>query len=152
VDPAAYQALYRELLNACRSLADSAEGPARVGYERLEGFVRPWLNLRALERADRDILESLLDAARRTWRDLGGRDRAPTDFGPVARALASVVALAVLIALAWTAGGDSVLGPLRDRAETLWLAVRPNSDHLGIATAAAVVLASIYLVSRTARD
>src|SRR4051794_38600307 len=44
VDPAAYQVLHRELIDACRALAESADEDGRAYYRGLEWIVAPWLS------------------------------------------------------------------------------------------------------------
>jgi len=67
-----YHALRQSLLEACRSLAGTADGEARALYERLESVAEPWLTLYALERAEREVLFDLFQGCRQVGRELGG--------------------------------------------------------------------------------
>jgi hypothetical protein len=122
LSPTDYDALYRELLAACRALAKMGDIDQQPYARRLEALVRPWLAARAFDRADPDILFDLLAQCRRIDRELNGRD-----WGAVARAWlrpavacltgAALMAM-VLLALSW------VPQPLDDWLRHEWWVVR----------------------------
>jgi hypothetical protein len=56
VEPNGYERLHKELLNLCDHLAREADAPHRSFFEYLGEMARPWLTLRVLEQADREIL------------------------------------------------------------------------------------------------
>jgi serine/threonine protein kinase len=64
VDERDYEKLYRTLVQNFRSSAATAEASRREFYRRLEDLVLPWLTPRAMERADAEILFSLLSYCR----------------------------------------------------------------------------------------
>jgi len=153
VDPRAYAALRQELIAACRSLAE-ADGPERPFYAGLEETVKPWLKLSVLERTDREILAGLLLHCREVERKLNGRRWRPAwprDWRP---AMAIVAAGAVIGGLVWllSPGGLSILNTLRDAADTIWLTIEyADNTQKWSAIAVIIVLASMFIVSRTAR-
>jgi hypothetical protein len=77
VNPQAYRTLHRELTECCRSLAASADEPARVFCRTLEDLAQPWLNPGVLAKADREILDDLLIRCRQAESELGERTRDP---------------------------------------------------------------------------
>jgi hypothetical protein len=77
VNPEAYRALHRDLTRLCQSLAASADEPERVFCRTLESLVQPWLNPGVLARADREILDDLLNRCREAERELGERTQDP---------------------------------------------------------------------------
>src|SRR5262249_44383063 len=64
LDPQEYQRLHKDLLAACTSLNGASAGSQHDFYRGLANLVRPWLTLRVLEQADREIL---LDLLARCW-------------------------------------------------------------------------------------
>ncbi len=155
VDPRAYRTLHRELIAACRSLADSAGEESRAYYEGLEVLARPWLSPRILAHADPEILDSLLAHCRQVEAELGVRRRfSAIPIGAI-KALLPVSALVGFLLLLWAAGVD--MAPALDQArgwsDVIWFSVRRSSDMQKLALVTAlVILASVYGVSRTAQS
>jgi hypothetical protein len=154
LDPGAYAALRNELIAACRSLAET-DGPERAFYESLEEMVKPWLNLRALDRTDREILTGLVLRCREVESKLSGRKwkpALPRQGGP---AMAIVAGGAVLSGLGWLllpTGSLSVLNTVRDAVDTIWFMIKFADDwQKASAFAVIVVVAAIYVVSRSAK-
>lgn len=155
VDPGAYHLLHRELIAACRSLADSAGEESRGYYQGLEELARPWLNPRTLAHADSEILDGLLARCRAVEAELGGRPWFSAALGVNKRVLPAASALAGAIVLLWASGVDFVaaLDFARGWSDALWITAKRTSDGQRFAVGAALVLlASIYGVSRTARS
>jgi hypothetical protein len=153
LDPREYHALYCELTASCRDLAYSGDEAGRDYYERLEATVRPWLSLRALERADREVLSSLLDRCRQVDRELGGRSL------PIYRVLAMTVllpsALVALSALAWNARGSlfTVIELMQDWSNVIWFATRRASDVEKLFALGLILIStSIITISCTTRS
>jgi eukaryotic-like serine/threonine-protein kinase len=59
LDDAAYRALHRQLLEACKTHAAQAGCPQAALFQRMVDLVQPWLNLRVLDAIDRETLVSL---------------------------------------------------------------------------------------------
>ena len=155
LDPRAYAILRKELIAACRSLAE-ADGPDRPFYADLEQTVDPWLNLSVLEHTDCEILSALLRDCREVERKLNGRKWGPAlilHWGP---AMVVVVGGAVIGCVVWLlsmTAGLSVLDTLSDVSWMIWWRiVSADIWQKSSAFAVFVVLASIYLASRTPID
>jgi hypothetical protein len=153
VDPREYRALYCELTASCRDLASAGDEAGRAYYERLEATVRPWLSLRALEHADREVLGSLLDRCRQVDRELGGWSL------PIYRVLALTVllpsALVALSALTWNARGSlfTVVELMQDWSNVIWFATRRASDLEKLFALGLILIStSIIMISCTARS
>ena len=153
VDPWRYHALYCELTASCRDLASAGDESGRAYYERLEATVRPWLSLRALEHADREVLSSLLDRCRQVDRELAGRSL------PIYRVLALTVllpsALVALSGLAWNARGSlfMVVEFVQDWSNVIWFATRRASDLEKLfALGLILISASIIMISCTTQS
>ncbi|CAN5716558.1 hypothetical protein BH23PLA1_BH23PLA1_28650 [soil metagenome] len=155
--PGEYEAAYRALLAACRDRAAAAEGPEQAYFETLEDLVRPWLTTHSLARADREILNDLVQRCRQFEQELCGRPwhAALADRARKLTWFAMPLALGALVALSWSLGWLPTAPPddLRVWLLSAWLSIKRLSDlqKLGL-IAAAVVLAGIQLVSRTARS
>src|SRR5215468_3104412 len=67
-----YRALREDLLRACRSLAEAAGAAGAGRYEALEGLVEPWLTLRTLGQADKELLFDLRERCQQIGQALGG--------------------------------------------------------------------------------
>lgn len=153
LDPRAYAALRKELIAVCRSFAE-ADGPERNLYVGLEETVKPWLNLRVLDRTDREILTGLLLHCREVERQLNGRKWRPAlslHWGP---AMVIVAGGAVICGLVWLLPMAclSVLNTLRDAADTIWLTIKyADNSQKWSAIAVIIVLVSMLIVSRSAR-
>ena len=153
LDPCAYAALHKELIAACRSLAE-ADGPEQAFFASLEETVKPWLNLRALDRSDREILTGLVLHCREVERKLSGRKWRPALPRHLGPAMAIVAGGAVIGGLVWLfpRGGLSVLNHLRDAFDTIWLTIKYADDwQKACVFAVIVVVAAMYIVSRSAR-
>jgi hypothetical protein len=155
VDPVAYETLYGQLIDACRSLADSADGEKPGDTESLEGLVRPWMNPRALAQADREILEDLLARCREVERELSGHRARSPYLALIAKVSPLAVGMVGGLFLLRNPDVDlvPVIGLLRAWSDPIWLAARGSTDlqRLGV-VAAAVIVVSIRVVSRTARS
>ncbi len=153
LDPRAYAALRKEVIAACRSLAE-AGGPERPFYAGLEETVKPWLNLRVLERTDREILTGLLLHCREVERQLNGRKwrpALPLHWKPAMAMVAGGAVIGGLVSLFPTAG-LSVLNTLRDAADTVWLTIKyADNWQKESAIAVIIVVAAMYIVSRSAK-
>jgi hypothetical protein len=153
LDPRAYAILRNELIAACGSLAE-ADGPERLFYADLEQTVDPWLNLSVLEHTDREILSALLRDCREVERKLNGRKwrlALPLNWEPARVAVGGAVIGCVVWLLSMT-GGLWVLSTLSDVSNTIWSGiVSADTWQKSSALAVVFVLASIYMVSRTAR-
>jgi hypothetical protein len=153
LDPREYHALYCELTATCRDLASAADGSGRDYFERLEATVRPWLSLRALERADGEVLSSLLDRCRQVDRELGGRSLA--NYGVLALTVLLPPALVALSALAWNARGSffMVVDFVQDWSNAIWFATRRASDLEKLFALGLILISvSIIMISSTTRS
>jgi hypothetical protein len=151
LSPRAYEVLYGEVLAACRGRGEAAAEGERAFYHGLENLVLPWLNLRAFERANWDILFDLLECCRQAERQLGGggwfagaRWRAVPLFAGAGAGLL----FAGFWALRWTTGnqwGSDLFNPL-------WLAVKNSTAAERLyAAGGGVIAVSIFLVVRLGR-
>jgi hypothetical protein len=154
VDPVAYGALRRDVIAACRAMAEASHDEGRRAYyEGLEGLVVPWLAPKSLEKADGEILGSLLERCRRAERELGGRGPRTFALVPILGAALGAMAAAGGLALLPAAGVDPVpmVGQVRDWSDSAWLAVKYSTDTQRIAAAAVGVMAvSVRFILRTA--
>jgi hypothetical protein len=154
LDPCAYAALHKELIALCRALAE-ADGPERAFYASLEETVKPWLNLRALDRTDREILTGLVLHCRELERKLSGRKCRPAWPLHWRPAMAIVAGGAVICGFVWVllpTGGLSVLNTVRDAADTIWLTIKyADNWQKACVFAVIVVVAAMYIVSRSAK-
>jgi hypothetical protein len=120
--PAEYEELYQELLAACQAPADADASEKQTYVRGLEEFVRPWMTLRVLEQADRDILLDLAARCRRIDLELNGRDwraAARAWLWPAVVGLASAFLIAVAI---YAVSGMS--RPLNDWFDDEWRTAR----------------------------
>jgi hypothetical protein len=152
VTPRGYQALYEELLAACRAHGETARNGDRAYYDGLEGLVRPWLNLRAFEKADRDILFDLLERCREADRRMGGSGGRFTGSGwwavPLYAGAAGGLLLSGFWGLRWLAGNAWDADWLRP----LWLAVKNSTTAERLSAVGGVVaLFTILMVVRLGR-
>jgi hypothetical protein len=154
VDPGTYEALRGDLMQVCRARAAAEEGK-RGYYLGLEDMVRPWIDLRVLDRTDREILAALLRRCHEVERHLAGGQHIlhwPSHLGR-----GSVIAIAVAGVVLCVAGilrilGYSLIEIVHDAALTLWLNVKYADAFYQMATVAAVVvIVAIFTVSRSAR-
>ncbi len=153
LDPRAYADLRKQLLAVCRSLA-AADGPERSFHAGLEETVKPWLDLGAFNRADSEILSGLLEQCRKVDAELNGRRWRPALSHRGELALWIVSGGAVAGGLVWmlTMIGIPVLATLWGAVDMVWIWFR-YADHWQKASifAVMVVVASMYIVSRSAR-
>jgi hypothetical protein len=155
LDGRSYADLRTDLIAACRSAAEADE-PRRPVYADLEGLVRPWLDLRTFARADQEILNTLLLHCREMHRELGGRGwslKLPLRSAPT---LALAVGGAAAAGLVWVleqTSGLSMIDALRDVVDTVWLSILfADSFWKWSVLVVMLVVAAIYIVSRTARS
>jgi hypothetical protein len=154
LDPCAYAALHKELIAACRSLAE-ADDPERAFYASLEETIKPWLNLRALERTDREILTGLALHCREVERKLSGRKWRlawPRQGGPAMAIVAGGAVLGGFLWLLLPVASLSVLITLRDAIDLAWLTIKfADNWQKACVSAVMVVVAAMYIVSRSAK-
>jgi hypothetical protein len=153
VDPEAYATLRNEVIAACRSLAEP-DGPERPFYASLEQTVRPWLDLRALERTDREILGGLLVSCRDAECQLKGRKSRLDWAGHWKPAMVIVAGGVVIGGLFWLFPSEGlwVFNSVRDLAVIVWLKIKYADDwSKGCGIAVMVIVAAIYTVWRSAR-
>jgi hypothetical protein len=148
-----YRALHTELLRACRSVAESAEGEKRELFENLEVLARPWLSRRALEQADREVLLDL--ALRCQWarRQIGGRDRGAK--GTVRLAVAVIVFVCLVAWLALTrVRGWAAARQLTAECARLFQQVigHPGEAAVWVGASAVVALTAILAIGRALRS
>ncbi len=68
--PEEYARLHKELTGCCQALAASDDPARQAFYGSLQGLAQPWLTLGTLERADREILLSLLNCCQAAEKQL----------------------------------------------------------------------------------
>jgi hypothetical protein len=154
IDAHEYARLYAELLVACHRHGEEGSPEQRQRCERLRELVLPWMSLRALATAERDILEDLWLRCLEAEREIGGH-RWRWNVEGWTRHLPTLLfltfAAAVLVPLTQRYG-PSVLRLLEDTAKPVLFLLRTSGNAALFAVAAlAVVVAGIYLVWRVAR-
>ena len=155
VDPQAYVALHRELIQHCRAMAASANKVDVVFYRYLEDLARPWLDPAVLDRADRDILFDLLIRCQHVKEQLGGRS-----WIRVLRARGTPVFLGALlfaIVILCTGRFSVVLSTLlscgRSWSDDLYIRVIHSTDLERLFVVGLVLITiTMYVVSRTGRS
>lgn len=155
VDRHEYRVLHKELLERCRSLAESANEVEASFYRYLESLAQPWLSPAVFARADQEILLDLLVRCRQADLQLGGRSWARSIAGWVIPAIGwSALFVVVLVALgALDRAGFAVLDRLRGWSDDLWFAVKRSTEVERMFFVGAVLLIiSIIVVTRTARS
>jgi hypothetical protein len=161
LDTDAYAALRDELIAACRLCAVRARllgGPADpegAFYAGLEEFVKPWLDLHAVDRTDREILASVLEHCQQVERQLKGTKwkpaASPRRLSPVAIVVGGTVIFA-LVCLVVMAIDLSSLGDLREATDTLWLKIKLAESWLKWSAVAVIVaMALIFVVSQSTK-
>jgi hypothetical protein len=155
LDPAAYIALHRELIDRCRVLACSPNEVQAAFYRYLEDLVQPWLDLATLSRGERDILFDLLVRCRHVESQLGGRSwlRSVPAWGVSALAGALVFSIMLL----WMGRFPVILKTALDLArgwsdDLYYRAIRSTDVERLFLIGCILVALSIYLVSRTAKS
>jgi|SRR5438445_49935 len=105
-DATAYAELYEALMAACCDQAAATQGADQAFFERLAGFVRPWLTVDALARTDRKTLGDFLRQCQEITRTLGVVEPVAPPWRPLGVGAALVLGLAaagsVGLWLAWT--------------------------------------------------
>jgi hypothetical protein len=155
VDPREYVALHKELIQECRTLAESADEVEGVYYRYLADLVQPWLTPSVLARADHDILVELLARCLQVERQLGVRawSRMIPVKAPQALLTLLLAVAAILLISTIGGGGYSVLDWLRSWSDVLWIAVKRSSDVERLCLIGIILIfVSIFSVSRTARS
>jgi hypothetical protein len=155
IDPGTYAALRADLMGACRSRAE-ADVQKRGYYLGLEEMVRPWIDLRVLDRTDREILAVLLRRCREVERQLAGRRWSLhwlSDIGPAPVTAFLVLAVAACVALIMPLFGYSPIETVRDVTLTAWLHFKYADDFYKMCGLALIVIGgAIYVVSRSAQS
>ncbi len=154
VDPQAYGALRREIIAACRSLAQSDPHNASR-YRSLEVVVRPWLNPRVLNRTERELLLSLLARCRDAEAGLSGRSWQWSVPRPAVLVFLGALAVAALFLLSGTL--NSVLTAsverLRDWTTQIEIAIKWSTDFQRVFFLGSVLLVvSMFAIMRTKRN
>jgi hypothetical protein len=155
VDRHGYRILHKELLERCRSLAESANEVEASFYRYLESLAQPWLSPAVFVRADQEILLDLLVRCRQADLQLGGRSWGRSIARWVIPAIAIPALLIVLLVLlgALDRAGFAVLDRLRGWSDDLWFAVSRSTEIQRLFfVGAALVILSIIIVTRTARS
>lgn len=150
-----YAALHRELIQDCRTLADSANEVEASFYRYLEDLIRPWLDPGVLARSDGEILLDLLVRCRQAERQLGIRSRLLSipPWAPRAVVLSVLAAAGTTLFVAGAGGWLAALDRFRGWSDDLWLSVKHSSDverlcFLGVI----MIIVSIFALHRTARS
>jgi hypothetical protein len=155
IDVEGYAVLYKELIQDCRALAESANEVEASFYRYLEDLVRPWMDPGVLARSDRDILLDLLVRCRQAERQLGIRTwlRSIPDWAPRALVMSLVAAAGITLFVAGAGGWLAALDRLRGWSDDVWFAVRNSSDVERLCVIGIVMtIVSIFTVQRTARS
>jgi hypothetical protein len=155
VDRHEYRVLHKELLERCRTLAESANEVETAFYRYLESLAQPWLSPAVFVRADREILLDLLVRCRQADLQLGGRSWVRSIAGWVIPAIVISALFVVLLVVlgALDRAGFAVLERLRGWSDDLWFAVKRSTEIQRLFFVGAVlVVVSIIIVSRTARS
>ncbi len=156
VDPQKYGALRHEIIALCRALAETDPGNASL-YRSLEGVVRPWLNLRVLNRTERELLVSLMARCRDAEAGLYGRRRSWRWSVPGRAVLVFLGALAVAAMFLLSRTMSSILYAsvevLRDWTTQTVVAIRWSTDSQRVFfLAGAFLVVSLIAISRTRRN
>ena len=155
VDRHEYRVLHKELLERCRSQAESANEVEASFYRYLESLAQPWLSPAVFVRADHEILLDLLVRCRQADLQLVGRSWARSIASwVIPTILMSALFLVVLVVLgALDRAGFAVLDRLRGWSDDLWFAVKRSTELQRLSFVGAVLLiVSVVVVTRTARS
>jgi hypothetical protein len=155
VDPKAYVALHRELIQRCRAMAASANKVDVVFYRYLEDLVRPWLDPAVLDRADRDILFDLLIRCQHVKEQLGGRSwiRVLRARGTPVFLSALLFAIMILCMGRFSVALSTILNCGRSWSDDLYIQVIHSTDQDRLFVVGLVLITvTIYAVSRTGRS
>lgn len=154
LDALEYAQLYAELLVACHRHGEDGGPEQRQRCERLRELVLPWMSLRTLATAEREILEDLWLRCLEVEREIGGH-RWRWNVEGWARHLPALVFLTVAAVVLIPLGqryGPTLLRMLEDSVKPILFVLRTSGNAAAFAVAAlAVVIAGIYLVWRVAR-
>ena len=118
LEPATYDAHYRNLIAAFKRLAESNDAATREYGRNLEMLARPWMSTRVLELSDRDILFDLSARCRKIDRELNGR-RWTSVLRRWLQPALTVLLVAVLIAFTISVLGWAIQ-PLNDWFSDRW--------------------------------
>jgi hypothetical protein len=155
VDPRAYIALRREVIEECQRLADSANEVDGAFYRYIENLVQPWLDLSVLARGERDILFDLLLRCRHVQTQLGGQawhQAIPSWRAAVAVAL-MFFAIILLFLGRVPVSLRTILNGARDWADHIYIqVVRSTELERLFFVGCVLVVVSMFVVMRTARS
>ena len=154
VDPQDFHNLRERLLTICQQQSVAADEADGLYYHELENLVQPWLDVRVLEHADREILLDVYLRCRKVEDDFGGRNWARFARQHAPKFLFAAAVACVLIVAAALASG--MLDPLWRHAKAWWvLTERFAQANIGvppwILVGAAVTAVFIIVISRLTR-
>jgi hypothetical protein len=155
LDPQTYAVLHKEIIQACRTLTESATEADQTFYRNLEELVQPWVTLSALARTDSDILIDLVVRCREVERRLGVSSwrRPVRDLASRAPVVPLAIAVGIIVIGASIGGWHWSLDRLRGWSDDLWFAVKQSSEVERLCVVGVVlIIVSIMAVSRTARS
>jgi hypothetical protein len=154
VDPGKYAAVYGQLLQYCREMAQESPDGQKRFFEDIEQVVRPWINIQALIQADREILVEMLQRCRKTERVLSGRSWLRVNRRWMKPILMVLVGGASLVVVVWAAIRWWLLlkGTFKGARFQLTMAI----DRLGVGErwiigGSIAIIVAMILLSRTAK-
>ncbi len=154
VDPQKYGALRHEIIALCRALAETDPDNASL-YRSLEGVVRPWLNLRVLNRTERELLVSLTTRCREAEAGLYGGLWRWSVPGRAVLVFLGALAVAAMFLLSRTMSSilTASVEVLRDWTTQTVVAIRWSTDSQRVFfLAGAFLVVSLIAISRTRRN
>ena len=150
-----YEALHKELILKCRSLADRCGSTDPVYYE-LADVVKPWINPQVLSRTDHELLISLLNRCGDIQRQLGGRTWTWSTCisGSSFRMILASVIVATLLLWSGTTEAlfSTIIDRLRDWSTLVLVTIKWSNDSQRIFFGGGVlVIVTLIVAVREAR-